>query len=107
VSPENQCGSLGNEAYFSKGQYSDAVTILGVRIYNDPPKEPILCNFGCGKLIDVIENVGHGMGCNKVSKQIIWHHNAIRDYTEVTIENIDPLIDIESEQILGQRMRLQ
>jgi hypothetical protein len=101
----DQCNGTCNENFISQGQFKDAFRNgLGVGIYNEKKTAPILCKWGCGKLINVEEDPGHAFGCNKVTKQVVWRHNTLRDGYIEMIKSIDPLADIESEQIVGHRM---
>jgi hypothetical protein len=40
---------------------------------------PILCRWGCSILMNVGEDPAHAFGCNKVTKQVEWRHNDLRE----------------------------
>jgi hypothetical protein len=60
--------------------------------------------FSCGKNMMVDMDPGHAMGYTKNFKTTVWRHNDIRDNYVNMIKSIDPVADIESEQIVGHRM---
>jgi hypothetical protein len=101
----DQSVAMNNANYFSNGQFIDAIRYgLGVGIYNEKQLSPIQCKHGCGRNIMVDVDPGHALGCKKNTKTTVWRHNDIRDGYIDTIKSIDPLADIEPEQVVGYRM---